>query len=83
MVCDTVKELCFKAHVVMDMKEGHGAQRIMKGTGGTVRSSQNLTKNILRQAAFRLWFNWTEWCTVKRAVQLACDITEAPCYYSP
>ena len=30
--CDTVKELCFKARVGGDLKEAHGAHRIMKDT---------------------------------------------------
>ena len=34
---------------------------------GTACSSQNLTKNILRQAAFRPWREWTERRAARRA----------------
>ena len=48
-----------------DVKEAHGARRIMKDADGAkaqeVRYAAVRTlRNILRRAAFRLWCEWTE-----------------------
>ena len=53
-----------------DVKEAHSAQRIMKDTEGAKAQEAQCAAvralhNILRQAAFRLWHEWTELCAAR------------------
>ena len=87
-VHDAVKELCFKTRVGTDVKEAHGAHRIMKDTDGAKaqeawRVAVRTLHDILRQAVSRLWFDWTERHAARRVMRLARDISEASCYHGP
>ena len=66
------KEAPPKTRMKTDVKEAHGARRIMKDTEGAKaqearRAAVRALHNILRRAAFRLWREWTEPRAARRA----------------
>lgn len=66
------KEAPPKTRMKTDVKETHGARRIMKDTKGAKaqdarRAAVRALHNILRRAAFRLWREWTEPRAARRA----------------
>ena len=82
-----LKELCFMQGACGDGREGgarrtahHEGRRRRHGSGAWHTAVRTL-HNILRRAAFRLWFDWMERRTVRRAMRLARNIAEAPCYF--
>ena len=66
------KEAPPKTRMKTDVKEAHGARRIMKDTEGAKaqevrRAAVRAPHDILRRAAFRRWREWTEPRAARRA----------------